>query len=514
MNYKNDFVNYTECLCSQKREAFAEGDTVLPDYYPPIMRIVGTEAVATLRSASVYGNKLVSEGSVEFRVIYQAENGSINSVFTKMPYTDSADLPAGEGIDENCFTDVTASADYYDCRALSPQKLHLKATVCLSQKILAAGQTAVLTADGGDSETELKYTETALSSIACFGKKSLRISDELPLQEGYDRLLRYDIGIIKGESKKMAKKLIAKAELVLKTVFWSDQRKTAETFEQKIPVSQIIELSDLNEDTDTFVSVRPADARVEVVDSGDRQELSYDIELCIIAQGYKTERKRLVTDAFCPKRELTLSRKEVLCDTAVYKNDRVTFTERLEIPSGGKVCDLSVKPRAVGIYTDDSGSVALNGFFGCCLTALDSQGELVFSNRAIPFTVRSERDENAPRIERAWGDAELCVENLAYVTDGEHLEFRADCRVCGSIFVSEKRSCVSAIVQGEAKTPLYDCPMLLCYAKKGEKVWDIAKKYSVPLGRIMSDNDLSESGSVTEAEIADYILGEDKMLVI
>jgi len=514
MNYKNDFINYTECLCSQKREAFAEGDTILPDYYPPIMRIVGTEAVATLKSAAVYGNKLVSEGNVEFRVIYQAENGSINSVFAKMPYSDSADLPAGEDIDENCFTDVMVSADYYDCRALSPQKLHLKATVCLSQKILAAGQTSVLTADEGESDTELRYVETDLSSISCFGKKILRISDELPLQEGFDRLLRYDIGIIKGDSKKLAKKLIAKAELILKTVLWSDERKTAEAFEQKIPVSQIIELSDLNEDTEAYVSVRTADARVEVIDSGDRQDLSYDIELCITVQGYRTERKRLVIDAFSPKKELELSRKEALCDRAVYKNDKVSFTEKLDIPLGGKICDLSVKPRAVGIYTDDNGNVALNGFFGCCLTALDDQGELVFSNRAIPFTVRSERGEGAPDLERAWGDAELAVESLAYVTDGEHLEFRADCRVCGSIFVSEKKLCLSVISQREDKKPVYDYPMLLCYAKKGEKLWDIAKKYSVPMARIIRDNDLAAGGSIGEADAADLVLDEDKMLVI
>ena len=209
-----------------------------------------------------------------------------------------------------------------------------------------------------------------------------------------------------------------------------------------------------------------------------------------------------------------MSRKEVLCDTAVYKNDKVTFTERLEIPSGGKVCDLSVKPRAVGIYPDENGSVVLNGFFGCCLTALDAEGEPVFSNRAIPFTVRSEREANSPSVERAWGDAELVVENLAYITDGGHLEFRADCRVCGSIFVSEKKTCVSAITQGEDKRPLYDYPMLLCYAKKGETIWNIAKKYSVPILRIMRDNDLGECGDITEANIADYVIHEDKMLVI
>lgn len=509
MNYKNDFLNYTECLYSEKREAFAEGDTVLPDYCPPIMRIVGTEAVTTLKSAAVYGKKLASEGNVEFRVIYQAENGSINSVFAKVPFSDSADIQA-DGADENCFTDVVASADYFDCRALSPQKIHLKAGVYLTQKILAAGQTPVLSATEDDSDVEIKSVETSVSSISCFGKKNLRLSDELPLQEGYDRLLRYDIGIVKGETKKMARKLIAKAEMTLKTVLWSDSQKTAAAFEQKIPVSQIIELPDMSEDTEAFISFRPADTRVEVIDSGESKTLSYDIELTISVQGYKTEKKRLISDAFSPKRELTAEMKDILCDTAIYKNDRLTFVEKLDIPEGGKVCDLSVKPRSAGIYASDDGTVTLNGFFGCCLTALDSQGELVFSNKAVPFSVKSEKKENAPLLERAWGDAELCVENLAYVTDGGSLEFRADCRISGSIFVSEKKTCASAITKGEDKKNENSYPLLLCYAQKGDCLWDIAKKYSVPLKRMVADNGLKNA----EGEIDSYVLKDDTMLII
>ena len=55
------------------KETYTEGEVILADYLPPILRIVRSEARSFVKSKTVHGEKLTVEGIAEFTVIYLSE---------------------------------------------------------------------------------------------------------------------------------------------------------------------------------------------------------------------------------------------------------------------------------------------------------------------------------------------------------------------------------------------------------------------------------------------------------
>ena len=74
----------------------------------------------------------------------------------------------------------------------------------------------------------------------------------------------------------------------------------------------------------------------------------------------------------------------------------------------------------------------------------------------------------------------------------------------GTAYVSlSTETVLECSLSTEKKIEHGDFALTLCFAEKGEKIWDIAKKYRVSVENIMKENDISEE-----------ILSEKKMIII
>ena len=70
---ENNFITSTSLLQSIVGESSAESEIILPDYCPPVMKIVRTDATAMIRSQSIRGDRVFIEGIVDFKICYLAE---------------------------------------------------------------------------------------------------------------------------------------------------------------------------------------------------------------------------------------------------------------------------------------------------------------------------------------------------------------------------------------------------------------------------------------------------------
>ena len=123
---ENNFITSTGLIQTIGGESSAESEIILPDYCPPVMKIIKTEATAMIRSQSVRGDRAFVEGSVDFKICYLGEgDAGMVSMFHQTPFSYSADLKTSEPPQIM----ARAHTTYYNTRALSPQKMFVKATV-------------------------------------------------------------------------------------------------------------------------------------------------------------------------------------------------------------------------------------------------------------------------------------------------------------------------------------------------------------------------------------------------
>ena len=71
--------------------------------------------------------------------------------------------------------------------------------------------------------------------------------------------------------------------------------------------------------------------------------------------------------------------------------------------------------------------------------------------------------------------------------------FSIELSIRGCCYVAVPISAIAQVeVDDTAPKPRSGAPLTLYFAREGENVWDIAKRYNAPLLSFMEENDLSE----------------------
>ncbi len=483
MNYEKGSVLCSKLSFNAVCEGAAEGELILPDYYPPITKIVKSGVSPYVKSKNFYGDKLVVEGSATFRVTYLSEDGRLCGVFSSVPFSASC---RWEG--EETMVRTSCRSEYFDVRALSPQKLHFKATVSVGAEAFSPADQPVLLAAQGDGEVELRTSEAVCCRNTAFGQKNINISDEVPV-EGRPvpaEILDYSLDFIPGEEKVLEGKAVAKGDMVL-TVIYRSEEGSVEVFEHKIALSQVIDASELDEDTLCCVSFSPAEFSLSLKE--DENTLLYDGVVSAELTGWKSEKYQVVSDAFSPGYELELKPGRAVMEKALFQNETITFNERISVPAA-KIHSVVPKARIEKISVGDNGEGVISGVFVCSVFYEDSEGMFSGCDKELPFTMKAPLDGNVMSLR---GDLSMGIASSAFLcTDASSVEVRMNCTVRGILFAAEEKEIVSDITLLGEKQFGNTANAVLYFAREGDCLWDVAKEFSVSPALIMADNGLSE----------------------
>ena len=469
------------------KETYTEGEFILADYLPPIMRIVRSEARALIRSKSVHGDKLTVEGLAEFTVIYLSDNGELNSCIHGLPFSNIIDISTAMGSEY----EIEASVSYLNTRALSPQKLYLKATIEIRTSYTKKTEFSAVTPYQNDS-IYTRNEDLNSFEIICSGHKPLKITDEIKPKTQIKSILRYDVFFNETEQKILTGKLISKADMLLKIVYTS-AKDEPEVYEQKISVSQILDMEGITEETLCNVKYALTEFKSNInTSSADKENsLIYEITVNVDAVGYGKTKHLLCSDAFSEKNELK-------CTSHIFKectfckiSKEQSFRESMDIGLYDKLYDISVNPTVLSTdYDKEKGSILVSGTFSCRTLYTDENNELSSTEKEIPFMLPVNTDQISENIKVS---AEMYIKSFAYVeNDSSSVELRIDCCYKGLLFSDTEKGILTEIETDNIAFTKESDRMILYFAEKDEKIWDISKKYKISPELLMKNNGLTD----------------------
>lgn len=471
----------------QIKEVFAEGEFTLADYMPPIMRIIRSEAKVLPKSKSIRNERLCVNGNTEFTVLYLSEDGKLCSNVQLLPFSFTGDFAASE----KNFYEIFPTISYLNTRALSPQKLYLKATVELRVSHSEKIEFSAMLPDSGDGihthRTELDTFETV-----CLGHKPLKITDEIRVNGHVASVIRYDISFCETEQKILTEKIVSKADMNLKIVYATTEG-NIEVCERKIPVSQILDMNGINENTVCGIKYSPTECRITTSDRTPEESdsLGYEITADVDAIGLSPVKHILCDDAFSEKTELTCKTHSFESTVFSKISKEQTFKAALNIGIYERIFDISVVPVVLNSeYVKENGTVTVSGTFSCKVLYTDENGEYASEEKELPFNVSLQTDTKA---ERATADAEIKISSFAYVADGNtSAEIRIDFECKGFVFCGTGVSAITETEEKELSLPKETDGVILYYAEKNERIWDISKKYGTDPETVKQKNNITE----------------------
>lgn len=479
VEFKNVFNEYVK-----------ETELSLPDYCPGIFRVVKLIAQPFIKSLSAREGGSMAEGQVLFTLLYKAKDDD-----TLHAYCVKDDFSFFTKEEGDCF--AFAQTLYSSCRLTSDRRATLKAVINI--KIIKRGvsETPIYTPCKGIVARERSFVN---DTPVTFAAKRFTLRFENDHADCPDALLYTEICPVTKETKVVKGRVLIKGEAIIRGVYSYDDN-TVKSIYNRLPFSQIIDAPDAL-DTDNcrpFISVSDIDCTFT---RGENSCItSCDVSLNLYIDITRPVRQKIYTDCFCPNYKTEI--KKAPFGARAFK-ERVSFSSSLSFTLNLSDGVKSLTDTAVFLTPDSlniadsrlkiSGSALIRAIY------LNEDNETAAAEKNLPFECFMPY-ENTDLLS-VFGEICTLSQDASYTENTITVRIETQCFAYVYNVFSEN------ILQ--SATPCTDAPikisrpeMSVCFAKKGEEIWEIAKEFCALPERIKEVNGLNEE-----------VLTEDRKLIL
>lgn len=464
-------------------------ESIVPDAYPDIERVLCTEARCQVNRRECQEGKLECGGNIPVTVVYLPEGeAGPRSLEVTIPWRASA---AGALSPDDPVV-VEARVTRAETRVLNPRKVLCRVELAVScQGWCPRTETLCLPQEDGECALEQRMEELETYTAMAVTEKAFAFTDDVTLPPSHPpvaELLGHRLELRCGEAKVIGSKLIFKGEVVLQCRYRTAENALA-LGRWELPFSQIAEVSGLDEEEGSCdVSVVERESQVTLTPDEEGRTLSVHLELLAQAVVRQTRSVRLFSDAYSITHDLTVERQSrELTQLWEESGANQLFRETLETEqSVGQVeeCFVTLGPCQV-TREEQEGVLSAQGRAWVLFT--DDAGQLQALERPITLSTRV----GLPAKGMCAGRCDLAGEVQAVAVPGG-VELRCPVRFSYRVTVAHSRETVVALQAEERQEESERPSVRLRLVQPGEELWDIAKACSATQADILAANDIPD----------------------
>lgn len=468
-------------------------DFLLPDYCPDISKIFKCKAKPTIVSKGINGNSVTIEGNLCITLLYCDKENNLCSYEYSYPFSKIKEI--GAEVDD-CSLTCSVGCDYINCRAITGRKIDIHGAVSIKIKAFKRCFNQIV-ADFDNTEIQLKRAVAPATVPMGYCEKLMILEEDIPLSNNQAtvlRVLRYDAVPSITEHKVINDKIVAKGEMAVTVLYSVDGVKAPMVLKTTLPFSQIVEMSGVTELCKcdikceiAFLEVRPA-----LSFNGECNAFSLNAKLLLKCESYCVNDIAIIEDAFSTRFETN-----VVKNTLSFKKICENFKENCQLK---KSIELSENiASVVDIWCEkgskkvklENGKVCLSGVLLIGMVVCDQNDNVVFYEKPVELEFEHKTECEGLNLS---ANTEIDIVNVGYtITSANCLEVRIELCITGTVYETNDIPLITDI-EIDTNKPLFKNKkggMLICFASKGEKVWNIARKYNANLQEIVSINNLA-----------------------
>ena len=492
-------VYLTETVYDGQTEQGVEFDYVLPDYYPDIFKILKCTLTPGIVSYSVSGTQLFVDGVVYIKVLYLSENSNdINCIEHRFTYSKTIELVKSA---EKPVVTFVQKADYCNCRAVSGRRIDVRGAVSTKIKVTGCTESEILNgASGLGAQVRRDSVSYCGSRLYASRQYVAREDIETGTGSGISSVISTSCCASVTDTKIIADKVVIKGEAKIKALYLTRSGECMETevMEATIPLSQIVDVDGITDSHNCYArfDVMDCDLEIKQGDDGENRLLGCEITVDCKVNAYKECVISPISDIYSTDYECNFSSVPVKLEhtpnfllnqygikAVVDYNDDI-ISEVFDCK-----CDLAG-------YTvrsaEENGRILLSGQVNIWVIGKNGAGKPIFIEKTEPFEIMTELENESDAYS---ADISMSISNVSYSISGDNtVDIQIQVMAQGLVYKIRTISSVNEIniVEELPKTKNSDYALKLYYADKGEKVWDIAKKYNTSVSAVMTENELEE----------------------
>jgi len=501
-NQQQTKVAASKTLYENFWEEKCESDFLIPDYFPAVEKIIQCSASPVITAKTVEKDRLNIEGTCRFCIIYQGEDGGeVKSLSETVSFSESFPLKE-TGAAPWAQTAVRVSGT--SCRLLNPRKISAKSTVSVAIKV--KDQVMTDTIEEIDcNEAEALFTPVKVYTALEHFSDSVRIQGEIEVHTELQDILKADGAVCIKDIKLMPGKAVVKGVADVFLLFTPESDPSGvESTSTAIPFTQVI---DLDHQDDRCLAqahslVLNLRSDVEADDAGKNRIICLSVTLLTEGELFENTEHQLLQEIYSTRYPLTAKQSQVTVEEMVERGEGTEPIVHL-IPcdeAESEVIQVVGNPVVQKITGQDK-TLSIEGVFDASLFLKDGDSYRCI-DKVIPFTVKKEMDRLSGHMRC---EVHPNILKMECIHVGGNLEIKAEI-ACNILVFSKNSYDVISGVEMDLDHPLMQpvsMPLVVYFAEKGERVWDIARKYATSVSAIKKVNALEQD-----------VLGEKKLLLI
>lgn len=492
LSYENICIN--EVLFKGSIEQSIELDYLLPDYCKSIFKVLKCKIVPKITGERILNNKLIIDGIANIKVIYICEeNYQICCVNQSQIFSKTVDLK--EECDDGRIT-AFVKCDYVNCRAINQQRLDIRGALSIKCHVTHMKKLKVLSKAKGMG-VQINNQKIVALDKKLTAYKEFSIREELELTYGktsVSQLLDSNHNARLTEYKIIANKVVVKGEILMHMLY-ANTSNVPECMDYTIPISQVIDMPNVTEEYQCIADFEVISSDIDLQQDADGEYNKFIVEFSIRVrcEGNKNADTHLITDMYSTLYNLNSTNSHIKTEQLIGTiHENCNNKTCLSVPDNdiSSIYDISCVFNCESTKIE-SGCIKLVGNMNVEVLAIDCENMPVIIEKSNECVLKLNTQYNT------CGDISftpyITVCSVSYhMNNAKEIEVMTDLCICGSLFETNVYDIIDQVTVDDSckKEKKSNAVLRLYFAKKDEKVWDIAKRFDTSMDSILIENSL------------------------
>ncbi len=479
--------------------AYVDGDIIVPDVKPDILKILQVDAVSRICEKEICNGEIKIKGTVKYNILYvpESENECIKSIAAEMDFSHSIDKIDTMG---DIYSEIYSDVERVEFNLLNSRKLNIK-TAVLIESLCWGKKEIEISKSIDDEKVEAIYEKVRCQNLNVFDECSISVRDRLEIPagvSGVSEILKMDIVLSDREIKAITGKAVVRGNVGV-SILYLDMEGNIRSVDAEIPFTEVAEIFDLEENSRCGVEYRLGEYSCEIAEDSDGEARCVDFDISIVAgiTSHVVEELEIMSDCFCPGKPARM-----ILDTVEF--ERVVSSQNTQYTIKDVVSPDKKSPQIASVYNviarpvvtkteAEKGKVILEGraeIYALYITD-NSQIPIHCVKKDIPLNFKIE-DENANSGMSC--NVKITPEHIAYnLNMANEVEVRCILSVDVNLIEKSKIPMIAGIDMEEKDR---ECGVVIYFVQAGDTLWNIAKRYSVSIGVIAELNGIEDKNSI------------------
>lgn len=501
MNIAYNNIHMDRIKCRAVSQMSLQDDINLPEVSPDLSKIIFREGNVVISDVRVSKDHVTLGGTLEVFILYLTEDDTeeLSRIDGKITFSETVYV---EGAQPGDNIDVSSKIEDLSISVINSRKLSARSivTFCLQSDILFDEEAACDLEEGDHIEYRRKQME--LARLAVCKRDIYRLKQELELPSHMPNIFRIiwqSVKISSIDFKPMDDKITIGGELSVFLMYESTQENdNVQYYETSVPFSGSIDCMGSREmmipDIRYCVSGRNFEVRPDF--DGEERGFSMELVLDLCIKLYEEEKVSILSDVYGTEKDVEADiKKGCFRRILVRNNGTCRLNEKIHMEGNPQILQLIHSEGEV--YTQEctmtEEGVRIEGVIIMKCLYVTSDDKMPYSSleQTIPFTYMLEAKGAG---EGTISSIRVTLEQLSVsMQDAKELEAKIALDVAGILFEEFEEELVTDIREKEAdKAMRRKLPGIVVHVvTKEDSLWQIGKKYYMPVSRIKEMNNLS-----------------------